>query len=158
MAAPITATITYAGNSLSAQITASPWSMIGVQFPEHGGPPTSPQFYSDVLQPMFADAARYRRGGAHFVKFRMITILGVADYPTAQTMARMLELCQGDNITLGLAILPAVSPMTFFAHAVRAVPVPKPVLGGIIGSGGFGAAATVNACVDTEWMLQAVAS
>lgn len=157
MAAPIVAQIAYTGTALTAQITSGPWDVISALLPEYGSLPISPQFVSEILQPMHMDAARYRRGGAHFPKFHLMSIMGATDYATASAMARQLELTQNDYITLELFTADQ-GRLTCYVDSIRAKPVAKPVVGGVVASGGWGSPVSASACVDAEWLLQAVAA
>jgi len=152
---PVTtvATITYAGStSFGSAISTSPWAAVGCVFPGRGGIPTNPQFSGEVLQPMNVDGARYRVAGAHFPMFKMLTIIGAVDYPTANDMAREMELTKGDFITL--EYIPTGQTVTAFVVDCKAFPNPKQILGSTPANT-YGVQ-TSSASIDTEWDLQVV--
>lgn len=152
MATPTVATITYAGSVFGNAIASSPWAAVGCIFPGRGGIPTSPQFSGEVLQPMNVDGARYRVAGAHFPVFKMVTVVGAVDYPTANDMAREMELTKGDFITIDYT--PSGQSVTVFVLDCKAFPNPKQILGSTAANG-FGSQ-TSSASIDTEWDLQVV--
>ncbi len=147
MPATVTATITYTGTILAAQVNTSPWSCCGIVFPGRGGAALSPQMATELLQPANVDGSRMRAGGAHYPAFKMLTIIGVDTYDNALLLARQLELCKSDTIGIEFRNVSTI----LNCLDVKALAVAKPIVGGVaLVSGTESAAASVEA----EWDVQ----
>lgn len=160
------AAIAYAGTLLGDQLKTSPWAFVSAMFPDHGSPCDKPQFALDVLQPQNVDGARYRVGGMHFPQFKMVGITVAADFASARNVARQMEQCKGDMVSLATTI-GAAAQWRCAVIDVRAVPSGKRIVGATApqnqGGGGSvqppgGGALQVAAMasIDSEWTLQVI--
>lgn len=156
------ASITYTGSVFTDGITSSPWSCAMCSVVGHGSIPHKPQYNLEVLEPSNVDAARYRLGAGHFIKFKMRTIVPAATFREAVVIAREHEMIKGDLVSVytandGQTRSCAVVDVSSYASAARVLGAEAATAAGEVGVGG-GALVESRASVDTEWTLQVVAS